>query len=409
MPPSFSAHGSPAEHTTDTLRPPPASQPTDAIGLYESGIPPGGTLSRTLAARGEAHAQAAVAACTRAEANLGALLRTVQHVAAVVSSAREAKGEAIQELERLRTLLNQADEEQLSLRHRVALLEQTLERTERESARERAFLIDEQDTFIAGLWEEHALEVTELSRRLASLEESLAASREETQSLQAAAHAAGGQGEELLRRLRKAEADLKRFVSESDANREVLMRLQTEREEALLAASQTARERDHLKAELGRARSASSARPITLASELAERADAPIPLVTRSESSRIPLAKIELGELDRQWEPPAPSTSRSSAETRTRTPSPSAVAPPSESPSALRGSAMRRAAEAPEELRAAITEADPSPRSSASSSRSALRTKPDPSSRPLIGYSLAGDDVPLDVESVRSSSRPPSR
>ena len=47
----------------------------------------------------------------------------------------------VQELETLRALLGQAEEEQLTLKHRVALLEQTLERSEREAARE-----------VSGLW-----------------------------------------------------------------------------------------------------------------------------------------------------------------------------------------------------------------------------------------------------------------
>ena len=107
------------EHTNDTFRPPPD---TEDAPFLESGIPPGGTRARTLAARGETHAELALQACARADANLGSLLRTVQHMASAVNSARDARDEIVDELEHLRTLLAEADEEQLSLRHRTTLL-----------------------------------------------------------------------------------------------------------------------------------------------------------------------------------------------------------------------------------------------------------------------------------------------
>ena len=66
MPSSLSS-----EHTNDTFRPPP-DRGSDEAPLFESGIPPGGTLARTLAARGEAHAQLALAACARSDANRSA-------------------------------------------------------------------------------------------------------------------------------------------------------------------------------------------------------------------------------------------------------------------------------------------------------------------------------------------------
>ncbi|MGC4092489.1 MAG: hypothetical protein QM756_32355 [Polyangiaceae bacterium] len=238
MPPSLSS-----EHTSDTFRP-PANRGADEDVPFESGIPPGGLRARTLAARGEAHAQLALGACARTDANLGSLLRTVQHIAATINSAREARDDVVEELEHLRTLLGQADEEQLSLRHRTNLLEQTLERTERDAARERAFLIDEQDTFIGALWDEHATELGELRRRLTTTEELLGQTQDENQRLADGAHSASLQSEETARRLRKAEADLARVVNENTSLRETLSRLQMEREEALLAASQTTRERD---------------------------------------------------------------------------------------------------------------------------------------------------------------------
>lgn len=348
------------EHTNDTFRPPPDHGADDAP-FFESGIPPGGTLARTLAARGEAHAQLALGACARADANLGSLLRSMQHIAAAVNSARDARDEVVDELEHLRTLLSEADEEQLSLRHRTTLLEQTLERTERDAARERAFLIDEQDSFIGALWDEHAAEVAEVRKRLATTEEILSTSQDENQRLADTAHSAALQSEDMARKLRKAEADLARVVHENTSLRETLTRLQTEREEALLAASQTARERDHMRAELGRVRSSTSVRPGT--------SDDAIPLVTRSDS-RPPMHAAQEFEAPR--------------------------------------SAPRRTDDHPEELRAALTHSEP-PRPGAVSSRAPAQRKPDPSTRPLIGYSLAGDEVPEGTLDGRTTPRPPSR
>ncbi len=318
--------------------------------MFESGIPPGGTLARTLAARGEAHTQAALSASARADANLGSVFRTVQHLAAVVSGAREAHDQVVEELEHVRTLLGQADEEQLSLRHRVIVLEQTLERTEREAARERTFLIDEQDSFIGALWDEHAAELAESRRKLSIVEENLCSSQDENQRLTDAAHSAELQAEDMDRKLRKAEADLARVVHENESLRETLTLLQTEREEALLAASQTTRERDHLRAELGRARSSQIIRGF-------EASDEPPP--TRRDS-RPPEARV------------------------------------------------RRTDDHPEELRGALMHSDPPP-SDALAPRSPTERRPDPSTRPLIGYSLSGDDVPERTLDGRPSSRPPSR
>ncbi len=59
----------------------------------------------------------------------------------------------------------------------------------------------------------------------------------------------------------------------------------------------------------------------------------------------------------------------------------------------------------PEELRRALTNP---PLSSTSSSRPALKQKPDPSTRPLVGYSMGNESVETEhLEGVRLSSKPP--
>jgi hypothetical protein len=62
----------------------------------------------------------------------------------------------------------------------------------------------------------------------------------------------------------------------------------------------------------------------------------------------------------------------------------------------------------PEELRAALTGVH-FPPLNAESSRPPLKQKPDPSTRPLIGYSLgAGSIRPERLEGVALSSKPPA-
>lgn len=388
MPPLARAHT--PEQMTDTYRPPPSGgQPADSNPPLESGVPPARGSAPSPLARGQAHAAAALSGCTRTEANLASLLRSVQHLAAQVSSAREAKTSVVQELEHLHALLGDADEQQLTLKHQIALLEQTLERSEREAAREKAFLLHEQDTFIAGLWDEHAYEVAELRRRLSSTEQTLRANQEENQELVSRAEGARREVEEQTRRLRKAEAELSRLQSANDESRDALMRLQVEREEAQVAAAQACRERDQLRAELHRlksgifsSKSGSSLQPGAEPSDSSLSQGsviAAIPLVMRSESARMTAARV-----DRDLEAPR-------------------------SPSQMTGAA-RRPSVPPEELRAAITELEMEPLSkpaASSASRPAIKQKPDPSTRPLIGYSLSGDLPEERIESTRPSSRPP--
>jgi hypothetical protein len=381
---------------TDTYRPPASGgQPADSNPPLESGVPPARGGAASPFARSQAHAAAALSGCARAEANLANLLRGVQHLAAAVSSAREAKADIVQEIETLRALLGDAEEQQLTLKHRVALLEQALDRSERESEREKAFLLDEQDTFIAGLWDEHAHEVADLRRRLASAEDTLRASQEENQALAGNGENAHREVEEQTRRLRKAEAEVARLLRASNDERDRLHRVQIEREEAQLAAAQAFRERDQLRAELGRLKAESSARVGVSSAPPAESSSAkgsqsspaaPIPLVMRSEIGRITTesARMTAARMDKDLEAPR-------------------------SPSQM-GNTVRRPSVPPEELRAAITELELDPTSTAgssSSSRSVIKQKPDPSTRPLIGYSLSGDLPEERIESTRPSSRPP--
>jgi hypothetical protein len=293
--------------------------------------PPEGPLrpshvAPTLAARAEAHAQAALSASVRAEARLGSLFRTIQHFSAAVSSAREANDLVSQELDQLRELLESSNEQQMELRHRVTVLEQALARTEQQAAREREFLIDQQDAFILLLCQEQERDVQELLR---------------------------------LR--------LERDQLAGD-----LGRVQSQRDEAQAAVVRIASERDQALIELSRTRS--SERPRVN----------PGP---KSEPAGQPVAKLELEALTRSETQSAPPSAQSA-------PPSAQSAPPSAQPAT-----------------------SPSPVSSDSSqsgaiptSKTPLKSKPDPSTRPLIGYSLAGDEVAEEtIEGTKISARPPER
>jgi hypothetical protein len=269
-------------------------------------------VAPTLAARAEAHAQSALSASVRAEARLGSLFRTIQHFSAAVSSAREANDLVSQELDQLRELLESSNEQQMELRHRVTVLEQALARTEQQAAREREFLIDQQDAFILLLCQEQERDVQELLR---------------------------------LR--------LERDQLAGD-----LSRVQSQRDEAQAAVVRIASERDQALIELSRTRS--SERPRVSAGP-------------KSEPAGQPVARLELESVPRSEAQSAPPSLQ-----------------PATSPSPSSG--------------------DSSQSGAIPTSAAPLKSKPDPSTRPLIGYSLAGDEVAEEtLEGTKISPRPPER
>ena len=129
-----------------------------------------------------ARVAAALAASTRAEANLRALFRTVKFLGASVGAARETNAHLLEELNRLHHALGddaagEADEgdcSQVSMELRAILLEQALQGATEQAVREREFLIAEHDSFIASLISDHEQEVASLRQRLAETEAEVA-------------------------------------------------------------------------------------------------------------------------------------------------------------------------------------------------------------------------------------------
>lgn len=139
---------------------------------YESGIPP----ARERLARSSSSEAAldqlelVMVESTRAEANLGLLLRGLKHLAAGASAAQEANSVLVHELEALRARLGKIYESESVLRQRVQTLENSLDA----SARERESWLVQEDAFLASLLDEHEQKLFEVERqherRLAELD-----------------------------------------------------------------------------------------------------------------------------------------------------------------------------------------------------------------------------------------------
>jgi hypothetical protein len=129
----------------------------------ESGLRPSPAV---LAARIEA----AMAASAKTESTLSDLLRTAKFLSASINAVREANAALVQELEVLCSIVDGEGAERSSLERRIQRLERRLEDTGDDAARERRFLVEEHDAFIASLVSDHERELFALRERLAELE-----------------------------------------------------------------------------------------------------------------------------------------------------------------------------------------------------------------------------------------------
>ncbi len=156
-----------------TLEQAPDSSPlrVSPTTTLESGIPPARLredrdsppIELTLD-DGVERLDSALAGVTRTEANLSLLLRGLKHLAAGAVAARDANTELIHELDALRAHLARSHDEEHALRFRMSQLEQLLDVIRHESARERAFLIEQQDLFLVEIMNDHDRQVGELQR-----------------------------------------------------------------------------------------------------------------------------------------------------------------------------------------------------------------------------------------------------
>ena len=373
------------------------------------------------------HFRAAVDAGSRAGSSLSELSKIVAELSGGLSGAKQANEQLVYELSTLRAMLGSANEQQLALRHKNALLEQEVLSVQSEARREREFLTEQHDDFLAALLEEH--------------EEALAAraSRDSQDDTRRMSPDVGDLAQKLV------QAESARLVAENECARarEALTRLQAQRDEAQARAEKRERERDELRAEasqlrarLGTHRSMSttppppvvSSRPPSFRPPKALQLDASeldSTLHTRSSSPRLPSLKPRLtpppAELAGAVYIPPSSAPTAEAFPRESTrpgvggPKPSEPPPPpSFGPPPSGWTPVPPAPEAePEPAKA------PAPRPPVISAASMppgmpslrpLKQKPDPTTRPLIDYSLGGDGVLSEtLEGARMSSKPPKK
>lgn len=372
------------------------------------------------------HFRAAVDAGSRAGSSLSELSKIVAELSGGLSGAKLANEQLVYELSTLRAMLGSANEQQLALRHKNALLEQEVLSVQTAAQRERDFLTEQHDDFLAALLEEH--------------EEALAAraSQDDTRRM---SPDAGDLAQKLV------QAESARLVAENECARarEALTKLQAQRDEAQARAEKRERERDELRAEasqlrarLGTHRSMSttppppvvSSRPPSFRPPQALQLDAvelDSTLHTRSSAPRLPSLKPRLTP------PPAelagavytPRSTPSSAPTAeafpresTRPgvggPKPSEPPPPPSFGPPPSGWTPVPPAPEPEPAPVKVP-ARPAVISAASlppgmPSLRPLKQKPDPTTRPLIDYSLGGDGVLSEtLEGARLSSKPPRK
>jgi hypothetical protein len=361
------------------------------------------------------HFRTAIDASVRAGSTLSDLSKMVAELSSGVVGARRANEQLAHELSTLRAMLGSANEQQLGARHRVAELEQEVLALRAEAERERKFLTEQHDDFLAALIEEHeealsTRDVTSDTRRMSAEVSELAQKLVQVESLRA-----------------QAEAALARATSERDDAKSRAEKRERERDELRAEASL-------LRARLGQNRAASTAPPPPLTSPRPPSYGPP------------PALRLDAGELDstlharpspprlpsvvpRLTPPPAelalalavPSSSRSesaSAFPRVSTrpgvggPKPSEPPPPAQfgptptgwtppAPAFLATPAITMPARA---ISAASLPAG------LPSQHPALKQKPDPTTRPLISYSLGEDGVKSEtLEGARLSSKPPKK
>lgn len=157
------AHVPNAQASEEDLGPDSGNLRVSLQTSYESGIPP--ARERLVrAADGDAaleQLEQVLVESTRAEANLGLLLRGLRHLTSGASAAQEANAVLMQELEGLRSRISKVYESEALLKQRVATLENALDA----AAREREAWLAQEDAFLVGLLDEHEQKVFDLERR----------------------------------------------------------------------------------------------------------------------------------------------------------------------------------------------------------------------------------------------------
>ena len=179
-------HAQPAGFELDDEDPDSGRLRVSAGTVHESGIPPARErLHRDadLALKSLEQLELALVESTRAEANIGVLLRGLQHLHASANAAREANAALLLELQDLRQTLARTHEHESALAQRLELLTHLLDATRREAERERELWIRQEDAFLVELISDYEEKldqaVVEHRRRYGELQRLLADARVE--------------------------------------------------------------------------------------------------------------------------------------------------------------------------------------------------------------------------------------
>jgi len=157
------AHAPERSHSNDEPSPDSSNLRVSLKTAYESGIPP---ARDRLARASESNAaidqlELVLVESTRAEANLGLLMRGLKHLSAGAAAAQEANAVLLQELEALRSRMGKVYEGESLLKQRVQSLENVIDA----SVRERESWLVQEDAFLAGLLDEHEQKLFDVERQ----------------------------------------------------------------------------------------------------------------------------------------------------------------------------------------------------------------------------------------------------
>jgi hypothetical protein len=215
-------------------------------------------------------------------------MRAIRDLSSGVSGAREANLQLLRELESMADMLGAANETQLALKNRVGLLEQTLERAHQEASAERAYILEQQDAFIAAMMEDHEQVLVELHRELETAK-TRPVSR--TTTLPDFPGASEPLEEQDLRgALDAAERTIEKLFGERDRARETLLKLQAQRDEAQATVARLTRERDQARAEQSQSRITDAVRQVIPPSSTPLPGFRAAPTLPPPESPRKPLS-----------------------------------------------------------------------------------------------------------------------
>lgn len=385
----------------------------------------------------EQHVQAALAAGTRTGASLSAVFRAVQAMTDGLSGAQEANRQLVEELETMHRLLAERTEENAALAGQLAALEgerdhalREVEQMRADAEREREFLVDEQDRFLAALLEDHEQALDALRRERDEARTRAAGRQRDAPTNPGRPVVSDEQTPDTSQELIEARRTIERLMTERNRSREMLRRLQAQRDEAQSALASRPAEEDQplnvtVKAErAGQNQDAITTEPpVPHAKRPATNADARktaphqgprvrVPDESSSERTTDPLPRSALAqalEASRPAHPDANDAAKANAATTARPPV---------------GAAPRRSTEPgiaaptppPEELRAAITSVpekttQPEGQSPATTDgKPPIKRKPDPTTRPIGGYSLGEGEIKVErVGGALGSPKPPNR